>query len=83
MPLQPRPTTQEEARTRACCGPQYQNVNPLNLKECVASKCMAWRWVAPIEEAPAPKTAKTADVPPPTISPPSVPTHGVCGYIGD
>ena len=82
MPLAPRPLTPDEAAARTCCGPQYQNVNLINLKDCAGPKCMAWRWVKPLEE-PTPKV-KAGDNPvPPIPLETAKPTHGVCGYIGE
>ena len=57
--------TEDEAKTKACCGPR-NNANSDVL--CIASACMAWRWVQSGE-------------PPATMTVPQAAAwkHGYCG----
>lgn len=67
--------TEDEAKTKACCSGIYR---PVDNGPCIASDCMAWRWVVLTEyqplnyatsmQSPIPKTTKTV--------------HGYCGLAG-
>lgn len=42
--------TEEEAKTKRCCGPQGYRHDTEGSYRCIASECMAWRWVEPETE---------------------------------
>lgn len=47
--------TEEEAKTKSCCGAGGQEVFGGNLGDlyCIGSQCMAWRWIAGDPHGPA------------------------------
>ena len=38
--------TEEEAKTKSCCGPMQAEYGKTHVVNCIGSACMAWRWVS-------------------------------------
>ncbi len=36
--------TEEEAKTKSCCGPMQAEFGKSHVVNCIGSACMAWRW---------------------------------------
>jgi hypothetical protein len=36
--------TEEEAKTKSCCGPMQAEFGKTHVVNCIGSACMAWRW---------------------------------------
>lgn len=85
--------TEDEAKTKLCCGPKGCGVTPMPVKDdngyyerpqrlCIASGCMAWKWAID-ESAPNPPTKVPTMLG--SVSLPGAPnfktstTHGYCG----
>lgn len=61
--------TEEEAKTKSCCGPMQAEHGKTHVVNCIGSACMAWRWESGF---PLPND-------PPAIS---ERYHGFCGLAG-
>ena len=76
--------TEAEAKTKACCGPATHD--PANsVFNCVASRCMAWRWSGAANPDWKPKTSMSFPATNPLSEPPyAIPskTDGYCGLAG-
>jgi hypothetical protein len=71
--------TEEEAKTKICCGPLTAGASPAwhDGKRCVASRCMAWRWVDQFEATRTGETAQEGAYPTGVLA-----QRGFCGLAG-
>ena len=71
--------TEEEAKQKACCN---GGCTPMANGPCIASLCMAWRWIMPVPtfQEVDPSTPITRNKTHGYKAP--EPTHGYCGLAG-
>lgn len=69
--------TEEQAFQTRCCGPEgcgYPGTLPYPARWCIASQCMAWRWISRLSvdnPSHTPGAGQTIDR-----------SHGYCGHAG-